>query len=369
MAPPIKAGDATTEGLWAFSREPEWNDPYENCRRNAAKKAPLNIDTNDVHNCSVFCRLSVKYKPTTCSVSMINNIPTVTFAPNCFIKFNNDFYYLRKMTIHYTSMHTINKSHTELEILLYHNANYLSDADGGIIISVLFNIGNDYGTANEFLNEFINKLPANSMPIEKDVEVSSTWSPEQLFPESSKAFFYYEGSLPYPPCTQNWTFIIFEEIVPIAKNIVDTVCYILGKGNKNIRSIQKKPADIDIFYNSNKLFDVYQDVSEEAILAATTPTAKPVVSNTSSSWLKQNIYSIKGIIITIVLILMIYVAIRFAKVIVQNDLLNSFILRQLKKKQHLAAQEAQQEQAQQQAAEYGEAAPVNNINMNNNNNN
>ena len=365
-APSIKAGDAKTEGLWAFDRSSEWNSSYPLCGHNQKRTAPLNIDTNDVHPCSVFCRLSINYKPTTCSVSMINNIPTVTFAPNCFIKFNNDFYYLRKMTIHYTSMHTMNDDYTQLEILLYHNSNYLSDADGGIILSILLNTGNDHGTANEFLNEFINKLPSKSMPIEKDIDVSSTWCPDQLFPETSKAFFYYDGSLPYPPCTQKWTFLIFEEIVPVAKNIIDTIQYILGKGNKNIRPIQIKPPNIDIYYNSNKFFDVYQDVSEAAILDATTPTVKPVVSNTSVSWLKNNIYAIKGIVITIVLILMIYIAIKFAKVIVQNDLLNSFILRQLKKKQHLAAQESQQQQAQQQAEQYGEAAPVNNINMNNN---
>ena len=99
------------------------------------------------------------------------------------------------------------------------------------------------------------------------------------------------------------------------------------------------------------------------------PTVNPVVSQTNSSWLKQNIYFIKGIIITIVLILMVYIAIKFAKVIVENDLLNSFIIKQLQKKQHLAAQSSQEQQAQQQAAEYGGVAPVQNIAINNNNNN
>ena len=42
-------------------------------------------------------------------------------------------------------------------------------------------------------------MPSNDMPIEKDIDVSNNWSPEQLFP-TSKSFFYYEGALPYPPC-------------------------------------------------------------------------------------------------------------------------------------------------------------------------
>jgi hypothetical protein len=66
---------------------------------------------------------------------------------------------------------------------------------------------------------------------------------------------------------------------------------------------------------------------------------------------------------------MIYVAIKFAKVIVENDLLNSFIIRQLKKKQHRLAADAATQQAEAQAAEYGGVAPVANVNLNNNDGN
>ena len=66
---------------------------------------------------------------------------------------------------------------------------------------------------------------------------------------------------------------------------------------------------------------------------------------------------------------MVYVAIKFATVIVQNDILNSFIIRQLKKQKHLQAQASQEQAAAQQAQEYGEAAPVSNVSLNNNNDN
>ena len=193
---------------------------------------------------------------------------------------------------------------------------------------------------------------------------------DQLFPESSKAFYYYDGALPYPPCSQNWTFIIFEENVAISQNIIDTMKIILGDNNKNIRPIQKTPSDVVIFYNSNTQFDGVQDISDDAIYDAVSPvdTLKSVLNNSSETWLKRNIYAIKGILIAVILVLMIYVAIKFAKVIVQNDLLNSFILRQLQKKQHSQFVEQQQAAAAAQAAEYGETAPIENVNVNNNNN-
>jgi len=366
-APPIKAGDSTTQGLWDFSRDSEWRKRYPSCNKRSLRISPLNIDENNIADCSALCRLSINYQPTTCSISMINNIPTVTFSPNCLIKFKDTFYFLRKMTLHRTSMHTFNDSYADLEILLYHNVNAISDADGGVIVSILFKKGsNDHGPANEFINEFLNQMPANDMPVEQDVDVSSTWSPDQLFP-ASKSFFYYDGALPYPPCTQNWTFIIFEEIMPISGSIINTIQYIIGPGNKNIRPVQRKPNGITIFYNANTYFDTSQDMSN----SDTSPqTTLPIVNSLgTTSWLKRNIHYIKGIIITIVLILMIYVAIKIAKIIVTHDLLNSFIIKQLKKKQQQDYDKSQRQMANQQAAEYGGIAPVEAPTPNNNENN
>ena len=368
MVPNDNINNEPISGSWVFDRSDEWLDNgYSECKDEPKTIAPLNIDSNNVSMCSVFCRLSINYKPTSCNVSMVNSIPTVTFGTNCTIKFNNDFYYLRKMTIHYTSMHTVNEGYSDLEIMLHHNKSVLNDNDGGVILSILLTSGSDYGSANEFLNEFINQMPANDHPIESDVAVSSTWCPDQLFPESTKTFFYYNGALPYPPCAKNWTFIIFEENVSISQNIIDTMKIILGDGNKNIRPIQKTPSDAVIFYNSNTHFDGIQDISDSAIVNAISPisTSGTVLVGSSESWLKRNIYAIKGILITVILILMIYVAIKIAKVIVQNDLLNSFILRQLKKKQHSQYEEQQQAAAAQQAQEYGEAPAATNINVNN----
>jgi carbonic anhydrase len=367
-APSISANDSTTAGLWSFERNGEWTTRYSNCSNKAERVSPLNIDTSSVSPCNALCRFAINYVPTTCSVSMINNIPTVRFAPNCLAKFKNEFFYLSKMTIHYTSMHTINESNTDLELLLHHNKNPTDDSIGGIIVSVLLKKGVDYGSANEFLNEFVNQMPSNDMPIEQDVIVSDSWNPEQLIPES-KSFFYYDGALPYPPCSQNWTFIIFEEISPISLNIINTIKYIIGPGNKNIRPTKRKPKNISIFYNSNSHFDSTQDFSKSALSESTsTATTIPLILQ-QTSWLKQNIYFIKGVVIVIILILMIYVAIKFAKVIVENDLLNNFIVKQLKKKQHREAQNSQDEMAKQQAAEFGGVAAVANVAMNNDNGN
>jgi carbonic anhydrase len=349
---------------WSFNENSigTWKNSYQACRKDAARIAPLNIDTNKVTTCHALCRLATNYNPTTCSISMVNGIPTITFKPNCIIKFKNEFLYLRKMTIHNTSMHTINTSYYDLEIMLYHNRNPTSDKDGGVILSVLMKKGDDYGSANDFLNQFINRMPAVETPNEQDIPVSDDWNPSQIFP-SSKSFFYYDGALPFPPCSQNWTIIIFEEIVPVAESIIDAVKYALG-GYKNIRPVQKKPANIVIFYNSNNEFDSNTDVSQEAVEktiedSQTSELAK-LQGLQKQSWLKKNIYVIKGIILGVILLLMVFVSIKIAQYIVQNDILNDFILKQIQKKKKKESADAQAEMQSQQEAEYGGPLPNNN---------
>lgn len=351
---------------WSFNDNDtvsSWKNAYPACNKDAARIAPLNIDTGKVSTCHSLCNLSINYNPTTCSVSMVNNIPTVTFLPTCMIKFKNDFLYLRKMTIHNTSMHTIDTASYDLEIMLYHNRNPTSDADGGVIISVLMKAGPDFGNANDFMYQFVNQLPATETTIEQDVDVSNDWNPNMLFPDA-KSFFYYDGALPYPPCTQNWTLIIFEEIVPISQSVIDAVTNVLG-GYKNIRPISKTPKGTVIFYNSNTSLSPSDNAIQPTSITVSSAAQGQLQALQQQSWLRQNIYVIKGIVLGFILILMIYVAIKLAKYIVNNDILNNFIIRQINKKKMLEGSAAKAEMLKQQGNNFGGAIPggseVNNL--------
>lgn len=342
---------------WSFNDNSisSWSKSFPTCKKNAARTAPLNIDTNKVNTCHATCNLATNYNPTTCSVSLVNSLPTVTFTPTCMIRFKNEFLYLRKMTIHCPTMHTINTSQFDMEVMLYHNRNPTSDADGGVILSVLMKAGPDFGTANDFMYQFVNQLPATETAIEQDVDVSEDWSPSMLFPES-KSFFYYDGALPYPPCSQNWTLIIFEEIVPISQSVIDSVKYCLG-GYANIRPIQATPSGTVIFYNSNTELSEATMPDTSSLAVKESQAVSQLQALQHQSWLRKNIYVIKGVILGVILILMIYVAIKIAKYVVMNDVLNNFIIRQIQKKKGREGAEAREEMRKQQEAEYGGPLP------------
>jgi carbonic anhydrase len=335
---------------WSYSYSNDWGKKFGQCRKRTGRTAPINIDTSKVSPCSELCRLSINYNPSNkCYLSLTNDNPTITFDPVSLINFKREFYFLRRMTIHQPSMHTINGGRYDMEVMLYHQKNKTNFGDGGVIFSILLKKGVDYGSANEFLNEFINQLPTQETKNEKEIDVSSEWNPLQLLPEN-KSFFYYDGALPYPPCDMKWTIVVFEEIVSISANIIETVKFMLS-GIKNIRPIQPLPPSAVVFYNNAIDFERY-DIKETDVLPESALKQSLNLRNNINKKRKQyyneRLYYIKGAIVLIVFILMIILAVKIAKYIIKNDYLNKFMLGQLQKRMlrnQTEASEAQMEQA------------------------
>ena len=97
---------------WSFGTSDKWGDKFPQCSANSQKITPINIDTSDVSPCNATCRLALRFKESKCYTQYKNNIPTILFDPGCLLKFRDDYFNLKKMTLHHPSMHTINKERT-----------------------------------------------------------------------------------------------------------------------------------------------------------------------------------------------------------------------------------------------------------------
>lgn len=332
---------------WSFRESNEWEERFPQCSANSNRIAPINIDTSDVSPCHTTCKLAIKYGKTKCYLQNENSMPTVYFDPNCFCKFKGMIYTLKKMTIHRPSMHTINNDNYEMEVLLYHYINPLSIESGGVILSFLFRKGPDHGKVNNFFNQFINQIPVEETNREIEVEVDDKWTPESLFPDS-KSFFYYDGALPYPPCNQNWQIVVFEEIIPISSNIINTIKYLLGDSSQNVRTVVKKPDSMVVFYNSYHSFeDTILDKEEESKEERQEKKeiqAMNMYRDSNRGFLKENKLYIKGVILTVILILLIYLAVKVSKFLVVNDVINRIIVKQVMKKEKRDTEAAEAEE-------------------------
>jgi carbonic anhydrase len=328
---------------WSYKNYLRWKQKYPSC--NGKKQSPINIDTSKISECNGLCSMSARYKPSSCNILNNNITPIINFDPGSFIKFKGILYELTKMTIHTPSMHTVNSAHYDIELLLYHCLNRSSCSDtGGVIISILLQSAeDDSGKLNAFLNEFINEIPIEESENELSVTVSPEWNPEILFP-NIKSFFWYEGSLPTPPCTETWTYIVFEEIQAVSKTILDTLQLAF---KDNIRPVRPMTEDRIVYYNNNTKFDDEDLYTAEKIddeikalqekrntiiannksITTTTikPTAPPNLISNLNPWYVKNKGWIRGILITITLLIVILCSIKLTKYIVRSGFLVEFM--------------------------------------------
>lgn len=204
-----------------------------------------------------------------------------------YIKYNNNYYELICAKFHTPSMHTVDGNSSEMEINLYHGmAEHLFTGDihqkekrakdkkkeiideivdkeehpntdendpkfkgklkntQGVIISILVNHSNpdedvEYSNnthnnskVNNFISQFIysDKLKELKKPdpdidpqtTKASIDVDENWNILSLLPEK-RTFYSYEGSLPFPPCTEHFQWIVFSEPIFMMEDYISTI--------------------------------------------------------------------------------------------------------------------------------------------------
>ena len=348
-------GTTKKGAVWSYSTSSTWKKHFT--AAGGKEQSPINIDMSAVVDCDMLCSIALKMGPSTCRVRIANRTPIIQFDPGCYIKFTRtqEILALKSGTIHVPSMHTINgqKYDMELVLLFKQGGSINPDAEGympgGAAISILFQRGQDYGPANNFFNEFIHKLPNDRETArEMDIPVSADWSPDWVLPAESKSYFYYPGSLPYPPCEEGWRWIVFEDIQGISDNIIDSLSVAFSGNIRPLKALNSRA----VAYNSNPKLPIDRDLVErsaadrakldeissaaaetntEDLRRAETERLGVIASEKQrvGDWYRENKLYIKGIILTLALLMTVYAALKFVKYIVNNDLLNKFIVAQV----------------------------------------
>lgn len=322
---------------WSYRNYIKWKKNYPAC--SGKKQSPINIDTNNISECNGLCSMSMLYTSSSCNILNNNITPIINFDQGSFIKFKGVLYELTKATIHTPSLHSVNGAYYDMEVLLYHCMNRSSCSDtGGVIVSVLLQASTDESSPlNAFFNEFVNEIPADETSIEVNVKVSPKWSAEVLYPPV-KSFFWYEGSLPNPPCAENWTYVIFEEVQAISQTTLNSLQLAFKDNIRPTQALGRRT----VYYNNNTKFDnedIYiadkldaeikqlQDkktaiTGGKADTPATsgTPVPPSALVDTNSWYLRNKTY-VKGVLITISMVLVIICGIKLTKYIIRSNLL------------------------------------------------
>ena len=321
---------------WGYSDSINWKTDYPKAK--GKNQSPINIDKSKTQTCDLLCQIALNYTYSNCILSVKNRTPIIYFSSGNYIKHEatNDILSLKAMTIHSPSLHSINGVKYDMEVVLYHKLGGGLDkrsqnfVPGGTAVSILFEKGVEHGEQNNFFNSFVYKIPNDKDSLDKniDVDVGEEWGPNMILPEL-KSYFYYEGSLPFPPCEENWKWIVFEEIQQISPHILDIIN--LGFQN-NIRPL-KPLGSRKISYNSKIDFPKSKELKE---LSSKTGVVGDAINSNVDSEYSAMVKDIKGskidkelirIIFTIILILLVvYASLKTAKYIIINDLVNKVLV-------------------------------------------
>jgi len=180
------------------------------------------IDINNAEIDQELKALDFNYNKT--NVDIINNEHTVQFNVDKGnkVNLNGKEYELLQFHYHALSEHTINGKHYPIEVHFVHKH---SDNDLAVL-GVMF----VEGKKNELFEKYLDKFPTEK----GEYKSGETIDLLNLFPEN-KSYFYYNGSLTTPPCTEIVNWYVLKNPVEASKEQIEKFSKIL---NNNYRPVQ-----------------------------------------------------------------------------------------------------------------------------------
>lgn len=327
------------DNFWSFKNNSAWKKKWETCKGSSKNQSPIDIKRNKVESCSTLCQLKLDYKPSKCNVIVQNEVITIRYDSGSYAYFNDDVFELMEAKIHVPSMHMLDGDHYDMEIDLYHCKSVdtmvsssgginTSCPDGGLIVGIFVQSGVEFGQSAEWFNQFLNKVPIpetlNNDPIEKSIPVSPRWNIKDILPKN-KSFYTYKGSRPYPPCDENWTWVVFQDYVTIGSTNYETLKFNLSD---NIRGIRPLKGRIVYHYNEPKLEPVTEEDKKENG-GETSTTLQLLESRQRQAWFERNREYIKQLLFSIIVVVLILLALRTTVIVLQQGYFQKWVENQL----------------------------------------
>lgn len=338
---------ANQNTFWSFKNYSDWRKQYRKCTGTSKNQSPIDIKRDKVEECSSMCRLKLDYKNSKCNVVTHNEVITIRYDSGSFARFNDTLYELIEAKIHIPSMHLIDGDQYDMEVDLYHcdatsetmvgkgGSVSTTCPNGGLIIGIFVQSGLEFGKSAEFFNQFINKVPIPETlvnePIERSIPVSKTWTINDILPET-KSFYTYKGSRPYPPCDEDWTWIVFQDYVTIGSTNYETLKYNLSD---NIRPILPIYDRIVYHYNEPTLEMANNEDDNKDENTQTPGTLQLLETKKNHEWFERNREFIKQLLYTVIIIALILLALRAVVVVLRTGLFQGWVQSQLAKKQQM----------------------------------
>ena len=320
---------------WSYTNNIKWSKNYPLAKGN--NQSPINITKDKLIFCDILCDISMSFSNSNCILTIKNNTPIIYFNSKTYIlkKINKQIFRLKMMTLHSPSLHSIDGVKYDMEAVLYFKKNGSVDpksqnyVPGGMAMSFLFEKGDSFGEHNNFFNSFIYQIPTdtNNMDGNIDIDVGDNWGVNMLMPKNT-AYYFYEGSLPFPPCEEDWTWFVMEDIQQINPHILSVFNMGFNNNIRSLNNLNKRKVSIN-----NKIEIIESKKKIKQIEEKALKTYKQTISDNNNTNNTNNIRYIntknekirkiiKIVIFILAILLIIFASLKITKYILKNNIVN-----------------------------------------------
>jgi carbonic anhydrase len=172
------------------------------------------------------------HAPPAGATEILNNGHTVqvNYAPGSTIVVGGRAFELKQFHFHSPSENQIDGKQFALEAHLVH-----ADASGNLVVlAVMF----DEGAPNAFLEKIWDKMPTNEGG---EAKFQAGLNVTQMLP-ANKSYYYFNGSLTTPPCTEGVRWLVMKSPVTVSKAQVERFAKAVGHpNNRPLQPVNARP--------------------------------------------------------------------------------------------------------------------------------
>lgn len=223
-----------THGRWSYEGNEgpaHWGelDPWARTCRTGETQSPVDIHPSRMLQIEWLTPLQVKYKPG--KVRLLNRDHTlhVAYESGSRLVALGQEYELKTITFRTPAEHTIRGRAADMEIQLMHTHTGGARQLG---LSVLATEGPE----NQFLNKFWHQIPDKGGA---ELKPEITASALDTLPRDTR-YYFYDGSLTYPPCTEGVNWVVLKETVTVSREQISRFKAIFGGNARPVQPIKER---------------------------------------------------------------------------------------------------------------------------------
>ena len=149
------------------------------------------IDTNNIEECNILCKIGFSYNDGgSYKIERRKSKLIINYEGKNHVLYKDIYYKLDKIVIYTPSIHKVDDTHHNLEILLYHDASlYKPVSNSKLIVSLFADVSDEGLKTDRFFKKIIDDMPRKSGKL----NMASDFNLIDLLPDK-KSFFIYDDN-------------------------------------------------------------------------------------------------------------------------------------------------------------------------------